>query len=454
VTDRLGGAAEQWRRIDSDSLVAHLRSRRWFGDKGRAVTSARIADVVPIAWQESTGQFAVARAEVVTDAGTSTYQLFLAKPGELADAVADEHFRRGLVDAFARPDAVIFAAGSLRWIVEAESQRLVVPDDARVALSTAEQSNTSIVIGEAAILKLYRKLEYGIQPDVEVARFLTRDRAFPHVPALLGSIRFEDPRGVSVAGMLQELVPGAVDGWRYALEASRRFFETDETRHPFSDDAHTLGEMTRALHEALASGDQGSEFDTRAATRADVAAWTRAAIRMIDGAGVADRQRHAQRVERIAGQISDDAGAMARTHGDYHLGQVLRSKSNQFLAIDFEGEPARPLSERRQRQSPLRDVAGMLRSFAYAAAVGAGSGKDSRALARADAWERGAREAFLRGYFKAQKGASLLPRSTENTRRLIALFETEKVFYELRYELDHRPDWVWIPQRGIAKLET
>jgi maltose alpha-D-glucosyltransferase/alpha-amylase len=214
--------------------------------------------------------------------------------------------------------------------------------------------------------------------------------------------------------------------------------------------------MTRAMHEALASGDPGSDFDTQPVTPDDVRDWTRAAIRTIDAAQPKDRERHVARVERIAAAISADAGFRARTHGDYHLGQVLRSRSARFLAIDFEGEPARPLSERRARQSPLRDVAGMLRSFAYAAAVGAGARKaeDDRAV-RADAWERGARDAFLAGYFAETKDARpLFPRSRDNCALLISLFETEKVFYELRYELDHRPDWVWIPMRGIANLGT
>src|SRR5205814_5529726 len=137
------------------------------------------------------------------------------------------------------PDGMRFEAGGTRWIAESESRRLVVPAGASIALSSAEQSNSSIVMDSEGILKLYRKLEPGIQPDVEVARFLTRERAFPHVPALLGSVRFEDASGgVTTAGMLQELVPGAVDGWRHALDVSRKYFAAkggSEIPHPFAD---------------------------------------------------------------------------------------------------------------------------------------------------------------------------------------------------------------------------
>jgi maltose alpha-D-glucosyltransferase/alpha-amylase len=148
----------------------------------------------------------------------------------------------------------------------------------------------------------------------------------------------------------------------------------------------------------------------------------------------------------LADAIGRDAGVNARTHGDYHLGQVLRSAAQRFLIIDFEGEPARPLAARRARSSPLRDVAGMLRSFAYAAAT-------AHDEARGVAWERAARDAFLRGYLTAaHDGQALFPRARENTDRLVALFEVEKVFYELQYELDHRPDWAWIPLRGLSRL--
>ena len=238
------------------------------------------------------------------------------------------------------------------------------------------------------------------------------------------------------------------------------------------------------MHDTLASGDPGSDFERTAATAHDVRDWTRRASEMIDRASesleragregrlpkdrasearaIAEKRRgYVEWMRDLANEIGTDAGACTRTHGDYHLGQLLHSASGQFLIIDFEGEPARPLEERRARNSPLRDVAGMLRSLSYAAATGGRLGRETPTSSphsghiRASRWERGTREAFLRGYFAVEPGAggrAILPESRNNAARLIALFEAEKVFYELQYELDHRPDWAWIPLRGIAKL--
>jgi trehalose synthase-fused probable maltokinase len=475
--------------------VDFLSSRRWFGGKGKTIRAAELAELIPVTWPNSRKEFAVARAKVTTDDGTSLYQLFLSSGGDLTDALEDPEFRRGLADAFLTGAA--FHHRTTRWVVESESAKgLAVPATAPITLGTSEQTNSSVVIDSEAILKLYRKLEPGIHPDVEVTRFLTIERQFAHVPVLLGTIRFEDASAMTTAGMLQELVPGAVDGWKHALDCSAEYFragDREEPVLPFEQEAQQIGVVTRALHETLASGDRSSDFELRPATPDDVRHWVESARRTIEGAARAleralkekrlpqEREAEAQSiVERRPGYlawmseldegIGADAGANVRTHGDYHLGQVLRSVANQFLVIDFEGEPTRPLHERRKRHSPLRDVAGMLRSFSYAAAVGGGmqdagsfasaaktrpSSKQALADIRAARWERSTREAFLRGYFAEKNGnPALLPRSHSNAGRLIALFEAEKVFYELQYELDHRPAWVWIPLRGIAKLYT
>lgn len=466
--------------VTSDALAAFLSERRWFGGKARAIRHAEIVDVIPARWPASSATYAIARARVTTEDGASTYQLFL-PPADapFGDALDDAAFRRGLVDAFARGTILAREGSATRWIVESEGTKpLVVPPHARLTLASAEQTNSSIIIEGEAILKLYRKLEPGVHPDVEVTRFLTLERQFAHVPVLLGAIRFEDEAGVTTAGMLQELVPGAVDGWTFALRRASQFITggRDATAEsvPFREEARQLGTITRAMHDTLASGAPGTEFVPAPASASDVTAWCHSARRTIaralDALEAAHRDRrlpHAlhretravldrrdellERPSRIAAHIGADAGDVARTHGDYHLGQVLRSATDRFLVIDFEGEPARPLRERRARQSPLRDVAGMLRSFAYAAAV---SGKGD---ARADEWERACRDAFIDGYFNGSVNAiaeesrpGLLPRSADNVRHLLELFETEKVFYELRYELDHRPEWVWIPLHGIV----
>ena len=463
-------------------ILDSLADKRWFGEKGRALRSATVRETIPVTWPGVQREYAVQRVEVATDAGSADYQIFVA-PGqdEARDALEEPEFRRLLADLFVK--GAEFQGGHAKWIVANEGKKgLVVPPRAPIALASGEQSNSSIILNEEAILKLYRKLEPGIQPDVEVTRFLTVDRAFPHVPVLLGTIRFEDESGTTIAGMLQEFVRGAVDGWKHALASSRAYFAAagaGEADPPFSEESNQLGVVTRAMHEALASGHAGTDFDMRAASADDVRRWTDGALRTVrralaaldraleqktlprghrdQAAAIArDADRWASSVGAIAAAVREDAGANTRTHGDYHLGQIIRSAAAQFLVIDFEGEPARPLDERRARQSPLRDVEGMLRSFAYAAAEGAKSAPEKVAAVRAERWEKNARESFLRGYFDSPAGesAALLPRSRDNIARLLRLFETEKVFYELQYELDHRPDWVWIPLRGITAVSA
>jgi trehalose synthase-fused probable maltokinase len=471
------------------ALVEFLKTRRWFGEKGRGVRRATLRDATPIEWPGATRQFAVGRADVTTDAGRSTYQLFMPRaeggePRTDVDALDSPDFRRGLADAWMK--GVSFEGDGVRWIIEPEGKvPLVVPPGAPIALSPTEQTNSSVILNREAILKLYRKLEPGVHPDVEVTRFLTVERQFVYVPVLIGTIRFEDQDGVTIAGMLQEYVQGATDGWSFVLEQLREHFKADAgDATPLEKESEQLGGVTRALHENLASGDAGSDFDLRPASAADIARWERSAGRTLAEAiaaigralrenklprAVVDEARAIQaagaraaaRVAELAEAVAGDAGGNTRTHGDLHLGQTLRSAAAQFLIIDFEGEPTRPLAERRARSSPLRDVAGMLRSFAYAAALGARppdigekSAETREPMAESFAqWELSARVAFLRGYFSETEGRSgLLPRDRANAERLIALFELEKSFYELQYELDHRPDWVWIPMRGITRL--
>jgi trehalose synthase-fused probable maltokinase len=467
--------------VNQEALVRFLEGKRWFGDKGRTIRSAALRDLVPVTWPGMKKEYGVARVDVVTDIGVSVYQLFVvANSDELTDALDEDEFRRVLADAFVKKGGTTFETGDTRLMFKIEGKKaIVVPPNAPITLGSAEQSNSSVIMNREAILKLYRKLESGVHPDVEVTRFLTVDQRFVYTPVLLGTIRFEDPNGTTVAGMMQEYVQGAVDGWSHALNASREYFEATgaaDPALPFSDEAEQLGTITRALHEALASGRPGSDFDLRQATTADVRRWTSGATRTVEQSlaalarAVAEKRvareqladaeviiargrRYVAWINDLAAVVDADAGSSARTHGDLHLGQVIRSGAGQYLVIDFEGEPARPLAERRARHSPLRDVAGMLRSFAYAAAEGSKRSDASVGEARAARWENGSRGAFLRGYFAEQKGhAGLLPESRSNVENLLRLFEAEKVFYELQYELDHRPDWVWIPLRGVIRV--
>ena len=503
LTDAL--APNELAKLGTDELVAFLAPRRWFGAKAGTPSAARIRDAIPLPWEG--GRFAIARLEVTTAnaAELKLYQLPLcvrsseeigdAPPrstlarvitddgeGLLFDAVEDGAFLRALADAFAHGGS--FGDADSRWVIEPLSAApLVIPPSAELRVGSAEQSNTSLVIGDQAILKLFRKLEPGEHPDVELTRFLTLDARFAHTPALLGVVRFDDAGQSTVAGMLQEFLPKSTDAWAYALAKGRPYFQAAGESNPANDfaaDAERLGVVTRAMHEALATG-RDAALAPEPVDRSVVERWaSRAKAWVRDGFALLEKQLRARAlpkerapeaealvrrgdyylaiVDEIVNKVRGDAGLAIRIHGDYHLGQVLRTARDDFMVIDFEGEPARPLAERREKASPLRDVAGMLRSFAYAAAT---LGMEAKALdmgtreLRIGRWERDTRDAFLRGYLRDPHGdrsaSPILPSDTAHTRALLRLFETEKAFYELMYELNNRPDWTWIPMRGIAK---
>ena len=507
--------------LSGDPLIEFLMQRRWFGAKGVRPRSARIVNALPLPWDD--GAFVIARVETQTEDGTHHHQLPLAlvpglTPGSAAlpkavlarvewpggdgmvfDAVEDPRFRRHLADAFGRKDGEVCEGERMRWVIEPVADTpLVVPPNTELRIASSEQSNTSIYFDDMAIFKLYRRLEAGEHPDVEVTRFLTLTAKYPHVPVLLGSAYLEIDGTREVAGMLQELVPKAVDAWQYTIKRGASYFEARRDADPANDytlDAERLGVITREMHEALASDEHDEAFAPEPATSDDVDRWANNATTWMTRAMdllerqlsanalprertaeaqtlVRRRQHYVEWVHEIAEEIGDDAGFRIRTHGDYHLGQVLRTASDDFMIIDFEGEPARTLAERREKTCALRDVAGMLRSFAYAAAtLGTQVAKQQDMTTREiriGRWERAAREAFLRGY--ATRGSEesppgawhpegseheepgFLPEEPENVRRLLSLFEAEKVFYELAYELNNRPDWAWIPMRGISKL--
>jgi maltose alpha-D-glucosyltransferase/alpha-amylase len=367
----------------------------------------------------------------------------------------------------------------VRWVVEREPG---MPADLPAPrLAGGEQSNTSLIFGDRAIMKLYRRLEPGEHPDAEIGHFLTTRAHFPHTPELYATARFESASGSEVAAMVQRLLSGSRDAWTVALERGREAFAVDAPAGiPFVVEAEMLGTVTREMHEALASDANDPAFSPEPATSRNVREWAEAVRGAADGAlallerarardafaddarrdvdGLLDR-RDAVRglVDGWVTEIGDDAGSRIRHHGDYHLGQVLYTEVGEFMVIDFEGEPARPLEVRRAKHSALRDVAGMMRSFAYAAATCAEESRaelgDADATTRAQRWERELREAFLRGYLpEGREHPAFLPRARARLDVLLKLFEAEKLLYELAYELNNRPTWVWIPLRGVVAM--
>jgi maltokinase len=315
----------------------------------------------------------------------------------------------------------------------------------------AEQSNSSVVLDERLVLKAYRRLGAGPNPELEILRFLT-ERDFPHIAALRGWYGHSGRLIDATLGIVQDFLAGATDGWDLALADLR------EDPRRFIPRARALGEVTGRLHTALGSDGQDPAFAPEETSAEALGLLTATVDEEIERvfvdlphdaevlAPIAGRGQEVRDQLRLLTQVGS-AGRVIRHHGDYHLGQVMHTADDDWVVLDFEGEPARTLVERRRKRSPLRDVAGMLRSFAYAATA-------SELLHDAPApsgWEQSVRGAYLDGYLE-ETDQSLLPPGRAAVERLLAVFELEKAVYELRYELDNRPDWVKIPVAGIARL--
>jgi maltose alpha-D-glucosyltransferase/alpha-amylase len=338
-----------------------------------------------------------------------------------------------------------------------------------------EQSNVCVAFGDKGMLKIYRRLRAGRQPDIEIGRFLTEKAEFPHTPAFLGeaSIAREGDEPATVAACFA-FVPNQGDAWGVTIDALTREIEDKvlteapetpvdgERGFPFPlDIAEIIGRRTGELHAALTTPTRDKAFGTERVTKADIADWARDvqaqaedAFRRLKSAPQTDevkelvsRRKEVEKLIRALGKTRP-AGRKSRIHGDYHLGQVLVAQ-NDVVIIDFEGEPRRSLEERRAKSSPLRDVAGMLRSLDYAAfaaldrlrAKGAGS---ERADVTAAVWLDWSRESFLKAYEEAAGGIG--------SEELLRLFLLQKVFYEIGYEAANRPGWLSIPVRGALAL--
>ena len=316
-----------------------------------------------------------------------------------------------------------------------------------------EQSNSSVVLDELHVLKLYRRLEAGPNPELELLRALGA-RRFANAPRLEGALETTGPPVETALASVTALVPSLGGGWELTLDS----FADDASWLP--ERAWRLGEVTASLHAALAANDtdpsfapeepSGETLGLLAAAIDEEIATTFSSLPEDDALGAVAHRSEDLRdlLQELAG--AGPAGLAIRTHGDYHLGQVLWTTDGDWVVIDFEGEPARSLPERRRKRSPLRDLAGMTRSFAYAA--------DAAILLRGveppAGWLDACRDGFLDGYLSVSD-ERLLPPSRSGFDRLLALFELEKLVYELRYEARNRPDWVSIPVVGLLRmLET
>jgi trehalose synthase-fused probable maltokinase len=363
------------------------------------------------------------------------------------DALADPDQATELLRRIRAGDEIETSEGNFSF--HCANPGVEVAEDAPVRLMGVEQSNSSIVFDERLVLKAFRKLEPGVNPELEMLRFLT-GRGFPNIAPLYGWYEYEGHALSSTLGVVQEFLPDALGGWELALEE----IPTEPSR--LLDRLGSLGRVTAEMHNVLASDASDPAFSPEEPSHEALSLLTatvdedseRIFVRLPDDERLAPIAGRGQDVrERLATRAQVGVGGrVIRTHGDYHLGQTLATRE-RWVILDFEGEPARPLPERRQKRSPLRDVAGMLRSFAYVTSAV----EIQRGRAAPPDFEQNARVRFLEEYFAAVDPA-LLPPGEAAVSNLLSIYELEKAIYELQYEVNNRPDWVAIPVAGIARL--
>ena len=444
--------------FNEQTLIDYVRRQRWYGAKSRAVSHSSILDTVILRTAEP--QFALALVEMRYDTGAhDIYQLlYTLRDGEPSiDELDDPQLARELVSAM-RSGLTLKGAEGLVEFAPIEGFAGLGRELLGARSVGAEQSNTSVVFDDELILKVFRRLEPGINPELEMLRFLT-EHGFANIAPLGGYYTYSGgPLGATL-GILQQFVADGRDGWDLALD---EVGGGEEDR--FLQRVHRLGVVTGEMHSVLASDTNNPAFCAETPSVETLGLLTatideeieRVFLTLPDGderlepiLGRGEEVREQLRMLTHAGST----GKVIRTHGDYHLGQTLwapradGAAGGDWVILDFEGEPARSLTERRRKRSPLRDVAGMLRSFAYVATAA----ESLRGSAAPEGWEAQAREQFLDGYLETVE-PGLLPAGQVAMDRLLAVFELEKAVYELRYELDNRPDWVGIPVTGIQRL--
>ena len=498
------------KQLEQDVLPQFLGLQRWFGAKDTPIKNIALTTLMELKQSEHALVF------IDVDLGGENQRYFLpisarwgeenlqsgapklsytlakirrgAKVGALIDGVYDEALAQTLLTTMreggtftASDGEVSFRGGELLSAITelGETRPLGV-----------EQSNVSIAFGDKVILKLYRRLRAGEQPDVEVARFLTEEAGFTNTPAFLGSIEHKASNSeLTTLAAAFAFVPNQGDAWASMTEALVRDFEEHDLRTLDPQTPHgerefdlslsmgaLLGQRTAELHRALATETDDPDFVTEDLTRDHLKTWSDEAVH--EAEAVLDSLKKARPgladdVGALADSILDarkplldrmkaaaklaPSGSISRIHGDYHLGQVLVAQGD-FMIIDFEGEPRRPLAERRAKSSPLRDVAGMLRSFQYAAATAMTMRSDAigtvsdQIRQRAELWRETFSTAFLDAYQAQSAQTSTYPRDPAFAQALTELFVLQKAFYEVGYELANRPNWLSVPLEGIRNL--
>src|SRR5262245_766898 len=482
------------------ALRETLATRRWFAGKNREVS-----EVVPVDHAALPGTSGVlALFDVIfTDQGQERYCVPVApldaSREPFADAMAEPTFCLALLQAIRDGATLAGARGAFRFTSTPVLAEVLPAAPREPRPISGEQSNTSVVYDRRAILKLLRRLEAGPSPELELTDFLTREARFPGAPRLAGAVAYhaEGDEPVTLA-LVHEFVPNQGDAWTATLERLGEYYAAaiegrgEESPDPVfaralaaaeAHEAARLGVLTGRLHRALGSASPGRPLAPEPITADDGAGWGEGMRARLGGARealAAGLPGLSPALHEIARRVIDDGARLGdavaplevlatrgvmkiRVHGDYHLGQLLRT-ADGFTILDFEGEPARTLAERRAKQCVLKDVAGMLRSFAYAAQVAfarrlEASPHDARLAERlrpwADAWEEGMREAFLEAYLGelARDGKTVLaPVERERFDGALQAYELDKALYELGYELANRPAWVSVPLVALDRI--
>ena len=515
-------------RFEQEVLPQYLNSCRWFGGKSRVIQNISVANTIDIPVEDMHSTLITIEVNY-NDGLPEVYQLPLGfidkkkeddyhdipdkgiiakleingEDGYLFDSVYSEDFRNVLYTNIKKGDTL---RGGRSRLVFHHSENSFDPasEEGSSKVLNAEQSNTSLIYNNKYFLKLYRKLDNTINPDMEITRYLTEKTDYENSPRFVGAIEYEpDPRTNIVLGMMQDLVPNQGDAWDYTKDALNRFFERvltkpkDMTVSPvkhtleplnftdleenmkelmgviFPERISLLGQRTAEMHNALAMNPGEKDFEHEGFSLhyqrslfSSLQSLTRNAFQNLQKnlkTLPEHIQEEAKEVLNMKGEVLNTFKRIydhkipvmkIRTHGDYHLGQVLWT-GRDFIIIDFEGEPARSFSERRLKRSPLRDVAGMVRSFHYAAYSSIiepefdQQKKEGDLDQWADSWYYLVTRMFLKGYYDNVGDNNFIPPDKEDTEILMQTFLLEKAIYEMNYELNNRPDWVLIPLRGI-----
>ncbi len=496
-------------QLEGEVLPQFLPLQRWFGAKDERIGKVRLMPMGEL----TPGEHALVAIDVDLDGGTQRYFLPLsarwgdenlrpgapklsytlakirrgARVGALIDGAHDERLAARLLEEMRQNREIEGPMGTVRF--EATEAFAAIPDLGDPRPLGVEQSNVSIAFADKVVLKVYRRLRPGDQPDVEVARFLTEVAGFANTPAFYGAIELLGEEATTLAAAFA-FVPNQGDAWKAIVEGLVRDLGELQMRtvavdpgQPESDDfafplgiGALLGRRTAELHKAFAVATDDPAFAVEPLERSHLKEWADEVSEDLDRLLARIRETRTSLPEDAKQDLATLAGARAglrrrldriakmapsggrsRIHGDYHLGQVLIAQ-NDVAIIDFEGEPGRGLLERRGKSSPLRDVAGMLRSFDYAASMALDQHRQAFDAAgeqseeRAEQWRKETADAFLAAYREHIAGAATMPEDDALTDALLELFLLQKGIYEIGYELGNRPAWLRIPLRGVLDL--